>query len=82
MNIDDDKARAALARLPQGKLRLVDNRVLAGESTFAAQPATVCVCAPKHFGDENRQRLQALVDIANCVRDAAQEQDPQDPAGL
>lgn len=59
----------ALALLP-GFLRLVDNRVMAGEqsSWMPIQPVTICVMHPKHTKDENRAAMQAIIDIVNAAR--------------
>lgn len=60
-----------LERLPNGKLSLVDNRIVAGDSTWiVAQPITVvCVLHPKQTKPENRAFIKAILDAINASRD-------------
>lgn len=59
----------ALALLP-GFLRLVDNRIMAGDDStwMPTQPVTICVMHPKHTKDANRAAMQAMIDIVNAAR--------------
>lgn len=57
-----------LDAVPHGLLRLVDNRILLGDSTWIGIPVTVCVLHPKHTRDENRLLITALLDIVNALR--------------
>ncbi len=61
--------------LPPGRLRLVDNRIFVGDSTWAmTQPITIAVLHHKHTKDENRAYIAQLIAIVNEARDVAAQQ--------
>lgn len=69
MNNNSAELHALLDVIPPGKLRLVDNRIFLGETTWAmAQPITVGVLHPKHTKDDNRVMIRGLLDIINLLR--------------
>jgi hypothetical protein len=58
-----------MVSLPAGKFRLIDNRIVVGESSWAVQqPATICVLHPKQNTDEHRALVKALLDEVNEAR--------------
>jgi hypothetical protein len=49
-----------------GRVRLVDNRIVVGDSTWALeQPRTICVLHPKQNKAEHREFVKALLDVIN-----------------
>lgn len=64
--------------IPEGELKLVDNRIMVGNSTWAmTQPITIAVLHPKHFKDENRALMLELLAIVNAAR-AVKGSDPSE----
>jgi hypothetical protein len=55
-------------KLPEGQLRLVDNRIVAGDSTWAEQPHLVCVLHPKQTQPQHLEMLKALIELVNAAR--------------
>lgn len=59
-----------LNSLPPGRLRIVDDRVIAGDSSWAptTRPETVFVFNRRHTKEDQRDYLRALIEIINEVR--------------
>lgn len=54
-----------VAALPAGPYRLVDNRIVAGESSWVGQPVTLCTIHPKQNKPEHRAFIRALLEKLN-----------------
>ena len=64
--------------LPPGPLRLVDNRIVAGDSNWLAQPVTIAILHPKQTKPEHREAVRALLEAVNATRRAVEVR--KDPA--
>jgi hypothetical protein len=64
--------------IPPGLLRLVDNRIVVGDSTFGTQPLTILVLHPKQTFPEHKERIRAMLD---CINQARADQECKTPAG-
>ena len=54
--------------LPDGTLRLIDNRVMCGDADWVTSPVTVCVLHPRGTKEESRAYVRALLAIVNAQR--------------
>jgi hypothetical protein len=69
-----------MVNLPEGKYRLIDNRIVLGDSTWAAQqPTTICVLHHKQNTDEHRQLIQRMLDELNTARSRPALESPHLP---
>jgi hypothetical protein len=53
--------------LPPGPYRLVDNRIVAGDSSWLTQPVTICTLHPKQNKAEHRSFVPQLRDALNAA---------------
>jgi hypothetical protein len=59
-----------MVNLPEGRYRLIDNRIVCGESSWASvnQPITVCILHYKQSTPEHRALVKAMLDELNAGR--------------
>ncbi len=64
-----------IAELPEGVIRLVDNRIVVGDSSWAnAQPITVVEISRKKLDPRARAFLNGILGLANKAREQADDQ--------
>lgn len=72
-----DKMQELLNKLPAGRLRLVDHRVVAGDSNWLGQPLTITVINHKRTTEAQTDLMKVILEVVNqakadaAVRDAA-----------
>lgn len=80
---NDDTLRALRAKLPPGNFRLVDNRIMVGDTSWIAtvQPKTVVVLHPKQNKAKHRAFVTLLLEILNALNQpqGAPEPKPETP---
>lgn len=60
-----------MVTLPTGTFRLVDNRIVLGDSSWAAQqPTTICVLHHKQNSPDNMVLIRAMLKELNDARSA------------
>jgi hypothetical protein len=64
--------------IPEGTMRLVDNRIVCGESTFGQQPVLVCSINHKEQTAEQREFVLAMIELCNQTREALRRESSDD----